>query len=47
MLCYILFGIDLNITYLTKCINSDIPEYTKFQNNHTFFLLPLNNLVMI
>ena len=34
------FGIDLNFTYLTKYINSDILEYRLFWNNHIFFLLP-------
>ena len=30
------FSIDLNITYLTKHIHSDILEYMIFQNNHIF-----------
>ena len=34
------FGMDLNIIYLTKHINSDILEYMMFQNNYIFFLLP-------
>ena len=34
------FSINLNITYLTKHINSDILEYTMFQNKYIFFLLP-------
>ena len=34
------FSIDLNITYLSKHMNTDILEYMKFQNNHIFFLLP-------
>ena len=34
------FGFDLNITYSTKWINSDILEYTMFWNNYIFFLLP-------